>query len=567
LDTTRFTITLKPRLVVSLRSEALVPAPPDSQGSYDTQPEGRNTDEATRPASALSGNANRLPEDVVRLAVVAKGSLWSLGGNGLTLLASAAATPFTLRLLGPKGYGLWSLLQVAIAYLALADFGTSAGSTRFAAAQFEKASAQGEAAVIWTSAFIAGVITGAVAGLVALFAPAIADHLIRPPADLRPDAILALRLLAGGFFARAIANCLNTSQLIRLRWAGHTLITTVVMVSQIVLVPVVLAVFHVGVGGAAAVILTTFIALAVFHFLYSAKLQPALRHPRLEISAMPTLARFGVGLTIAGGMAIFFSAERFFFTGANHLSDVAYYSVASSLALLITVVPVAATLPLLPALSRLRATNQWERLRSLFREAITGLTVVGTPVALALAFCAQPFLRLWAGSAYAHASTAPFWVMLAGLWLHFGSLVSMEWLQASGRTALIAKVNTIQVPIYLAASALVVPRFGVMGAAAVWSLRIVVEAVVLVAIVCRDISVPFRRLAKDVMARAADCLPLAFALVLSAQVTPTLIVRLAVGFCLTFAHLTLIARLRYPSIVRAQLSRLRTRYAVRPSGT
>src|SRR5438270_5493921 len=67
---------------------------------------------------------------------VVRGSLWTLGGQGVTILAAFVATPFVIRLLGAEQYGVLSLINVMIGYLAFADMGMGMASTRFGGEAF-----------------------------------------------------------------------------------------------------------------------------------------------------------------------------------------------------------------------------------------------------------------------------------------------------------------------------------------------------------------------------------------------------------------------------------------------
>src|SRR2546429_9020696 len=114
---------------------------------------------------------------------VVRGSAWSVGGQGVTLLASLVATPFVIRLLGPEGYGVLALINVLIGYLAFTDLGMGTASTRFGAdAHARDDDGDAEAAVIWTSLWLAGgssFLCGAAPGLPA--APPLRHHLPLPP--------------------------------------------------------------------------------------------------------------------------------------------------------------------------------------------------------------------------------------------------------------------------------------------------------------------------------------------------------------------------------------------------
>src|SRR5437660_3257855 len=127
---------------------------------------------------------------------VVRGSAWSVGGQGVTLLASLVATPFVIRLLGPEGYGVLALINVLIGYLAFTDLGMGTASTRFGADASGRGDDKGEneVAVIWTSLCIAAVPSLLGAAALALLARPLAERLMHLPASLIGQAIIALRL-------------------------------------------------------------------------------------------------------------------------------------------------------------------------------------------------------------------------------------------------------------------------------------------------------------------------------------------------------------------------------------
>src|SRR4030095_2112419 len=64
---------------------------------------------------------------------VVRGTIWTLGGQGVMLLCTLVATPFVIRLLGSESYGVLALVNVLIGYLAFADMGMGLAATRFGA--------------------------------------------------------------------------------------------------------------------------------------------------------------------------------------------------------------------------------------------------------------------------------------------------------------------------------------------------------------------------------------------------------------------------------------------------
>jgi len=410
---------------------------------------------------------------------VARGGLWSVGGQLAGLVAALFLTPFTIRLLGPARYGFWALLQTALGWVGIADFGMSTGSTRIAGERYAKHDGQGEATAVWTAAAITVLFTAVVAGAASAAAPFVVKTLLHVNGQLVGPATTAVRLTAAGCVAAVIMGTTNTPLLLRQHWRSFTLINSGSAVLQVVAIPLLLELAGGGVITAAIVSLATSLLGAAGMIYVAVRLQPRMSRPRLQAKVARSLLAFGGALTIAGIASIVLtSAERLLLAHNRSTVEVAYYAVAMRLGTLLWVVPTAIAQPLFPALVTLHAKGDMDGARLLYRQALQGTYLVLTPLLLVLAFVAHPFLTLWAGPAYGEHSTHPLLVILAGVWFNSIAWLPATYLTAAVRPSFIAKIELAQVIPYVAAAAILTARFGVMGAAIVWSARVAIDAVV-----------------------------------------------------------------------------------------
>src|SRR5580765_3927840 len=86
---------------------------------------------------------------------VVKGSLWTLAGQVLPLIASLVATPFTIRLLGSEAYGVVILVGLIPTYFSFADFGMGIASTKFGSEAYGQGDTRKEGEVVRTAAVVA----------------------------------------------------------------------------------------------------------------------------------------------------------------------------------------------------------------------------------------------------------------------------------------------------------------------------------------------------------------------------------------------------------------------------
>ena len=448
-------------------------------------------------------------------AGLAHSGIWSLVGQLTGLGVALVATPFTIRLLGAARYGLWSLLQSAITWIGLADLGMGAGSTRFAGEALAKADAEGEAVSTWTATAISVSATVFVAAVAALFAPEIVAGLLHVHGRLAEPGAAALRLVAGSCVLWAAAANLNTPILIRLRWRTYTAIVSGSSIIQVVTIPVLLALAGGGVVTAALVTLAGTALTAAAVTWVAIRLQPLMRRPRLDRSVARKLMRYGGALTVAGFADIpLTTAERFLLGHYRSTTAVAYYAVASRLALLVAMIPAAVSQPLLPAVVALRGRGDDDGARALYGRALQGSFMLLTPALLMMAFIARPFLALWAGSAYGVHSTVPCFVILAGVWFSSLSWLPLTYLMATDEAGRIARVRLYEIVPYLIAAAVLTSTLGALGAAIVWSARMIVDSLVFFWLGRSRANLPIAPL--SARALRSSLLPVSLAVVLAA---------------------------------------------------
>jgi O-antigen/teichoic acid export membrane protein len=469
-------------------------------------------------------------------SAVARGGIWSVGGQAASFGAALVATPFTLRLLGPGLYGLWSLLQSVLSWVGLADLGMTTASTRFGGESLAKRDTPGEVRAVWTAAAITISATTIAAGFVAWASPHIISGLLHVSHARADDGVLALRVLCAALIAQAVSGTLNTPQVIRLRWRSYTIISSGSGVLQVVAVPIALAATGGGVVTCAAVVLGAGALAAAATAGVGARLQPAMIRPLVSRQLAGKMLRYGGALTLSGVAAIpLTTAERLLLGHYRSTVEVAWYTVASRLGLLLTAVPSAVAAPLFPALVALRESGQFASARSLYRQALQGAFLVLTPTALALAFVAQPFLAAWAGDTYGRNSVDPFYIILVGVWFNSLAWIPISGLLAADRTALIARIHLLELVPYLAAAAWLTSAFGAVGAAIVWSARVILDSIVFFLASRRD-NLPISPLADRAAASVAAPLILALILALLASVTSSLASRSALAVLLTAVY-------------------------------
>jgi O-antigen/teichoic acid export membrane protein len=315
--------------------------------------------------------------------------------------------------------------------------------------------------------------------LLAVEAPWFVGHLLEVGPKLHGAAVVAIRIASVALLARVLGNVVNTPQLVRLRWDLYVLIGNGTAILQIALIPLVVLAGH-GVVAATVVIAVVAVLALVLHAVAAVRLQPATRRPTPRRSLVRPLVRYGGALVVGNAVGIVLgNAERFLLAASHPIRTVGYYSVAANLAALLAVMPIAITQPLLPAFSRLFAVDRKDQVGQLYRRALTAVLAVVLPAAVLLTAAGRPLLDVWVGSDFASAAIGPLRVLCLGLVANALALVPYNLLLGANESRTVARCHLLELPLYPLYAFVLVDRWGVLGAAMVWCIRVVVGTAIL----------------------------------------------------------------------------------------
>ena len=191
------------------------------------------------------------------------------------------------------------------------------------------------------------------------------------------------------------------------------------------------------------------------------------------------LVYFGGWVTITafiGPMMVIL--DRLIIGALSGVKAVTFYTIPFQLAERITVIPNALSMALFP---RFSADGQ-ERELELAGIATRSLTAVITPLVLIGILGAESFLAWWISAEFAIHSALIAQVVLVGFWFNCLSRIPYAQLQARCRPDLVAKSHLIEILPYLALLYIGLTTFGIVGAALAFSIRVIVDYLILSAL-------------------------------------------------------------------------------------
>lgn len=405
-------------------------------------------------------------------STAARDALWNLCSAALPALFAVVALAPLARVLGTERLGLFLLVLAMLGYLGFLDFGLGRALTWLVAKRNSPGGAAANglvAGVLWLLTAVGGL--GAI--LFALVAPTLVRRVFAFPPSLDVEMSQALWLMAIGLPATLLLSglrgvlegCQRFAQLGAIR-----IVTSFLMWGAMVAAALV---WH-NIAVLSAVILGArlFEAAMLWHL---ARATGVMAVGSGAPKDLRSLVGFGGWITISSVVGpVIVYCDRFLIGAMLSATAVAQYGAPFEAATKLAIIPAALVSALFP---RLSSGATWEdgRTARLVRQAIVVLCWLMLPLGVALIALSESLLRVWLGADFGGGSAVVFRWLVVGVVLNALSQVPYAALQAAGRPDITAKLHLIEVGPYLLVLAWVLPHYGIMGAAWVWTARVAVD--------------------------------------------------------------------------------------------
>lgn len=402
---------------------------------------------------------------------IRRNTAYNLLGAAIPLAVSLVTIPVYLGLIGEARYGVLAIAWLLLGYFGLFDLGLGrATAQRIAALRNSTPMERGQ--TFWT-ALTLNVGLGVMGGLLAWpIATYFFGGVFKIEDALRPEIEAAVPWLALAVPMATFSGVLTGALQGRERFLELNVIS-VSGTALFQLLPLVVAILwgpDLGVLLPAALFARLITLLTLFercrrHVFHG--------HPATFVRAQAGhLLRFGGWVTVTsfvGPMMVIL--DRFVIGALSGAKAVSYYTVPFQLGERSTIISSSLTSALFP---RFAAATPEEEKR-LAHEGLRSLIVVMTPLVAAGVLLVEPFLAWWITPAFAEQSATVGQIILLGFWVNGLALVPYAQLQARGRPDLVAKCHLGEALPYFGLLYLGLHTLGLVGAAAAFSLRVLVD--------------------------------------------------------------------------------------------
>ena len=172
------------------------------------------------------------------------------------------------------------------------------------------------------------------------------------------------------------------------------------------------------------------------------------------------------------------TADRFIISGVIGASMVAYYTVPMEVVSRILIIPGALATVLFPRLAAGLISDQVERER-IYNKAIKTLFLILLPICSLVALGSKIGLTLWLGADFASHSWLIVCILSLGVFFNGIAFIPFSSIQAKGNSRFTAIIHSCELLFYIPILLFCLRHFGVVGAAASWTLRVIADFLIL----------------------------------------------------------------------------------------
>jgi O-antigen/teichoic acid export membrane protein len=397
--------------------------------------------------------------------------VFNVVGMGIPLVVALITIPLYIAQIGTARFGVITIVWILLGYFGFIDFGLSRASAK-ALATLANASRKRRVGAFMTSLYL-NLFLGVVGAVILYFSGHFLLHRLLTLSDpISTELDASLPWIAGTLPVLLVAAVCHGAIESKERFlavnsfdvATFTLGQILPLLAAIMIAPTLPVVI------AAAFVARLASMLVMLCFVFVKEKVYSLRV--FDKKIVGELARFSAwaGITNIIGTSLLF-LDQLLVGFALGASAIAHYAVPMNVVTRSQIVAKAlarATFPRFSRMSREHAIDLGER-------SAVSLGFVYGAICASVIVLSRILMTLWIGPQFALEAAPILEVLLIGAWINGIAFVPYGLLQGQGRPDLVAKVHAMEILPYAIALWFLLSKFGVLGAAIAWTLRVAID--------------------------------------------------------------------------------------------
>jgi O-antigen/teichoic acid export membrane protein len=430
-------------------------------------------------------------------------------GSGLRVAQLVANTglaffmmPFLVHSLGDRNYGFWALTGAILGYYGILDFGI------VSAVQFYVAKALGEkdlnaANRMVSVSFFSFAALGSFIALITFVVAALANHIVKDPADVGVFRIVLLITGLGfafGFPGRAFMGAMCAHM--RFDLVSQFGLASLVLRTGLIYLAILRG------GGLIALAAITISADLLVYIAYYVVLHRIQKPFTLSLSFVSfaalkqILSYSAFTFVVKASDQLRFYVDGFVVGAFVTVTAVTHYSIASRLALTFMDFMIAVLGILAPWFSQLLGSNDHVQIKRVFIFGTKLSAFLATIVGSLLIIYGGPFISAWIGRDYLDAFW-PLLLLVSGIYVDVAQLPSVSYLYGVAQHRFLAYATLVEGLINAALSIYLARKYGMIGVAMGTCIPMVLMKLLIQPVyVCRSLKLPLAEYYFAVLGRA-----------------------------------------------------------------
>lgn len=403
-----------------------------------------------------------------------RNTIWNLVGAGLPLLAAAACIPYCLNQLGKEPFGVLTLIWALIGYFSLFDFGTGRALT-YELSKLRHGEQRQKIQITLKAGLILTIFSGALGTLIILsLAFQLSHNWLNISLQWQSDTYLAFLIAAAGIIPTTLASGQRGAMEGLDRFDASN-INKIFLGFCMFLLPALSIWLHGPRLSTIALYLVASRFLVVLIGVWQLRdfMLTPLKSPAPTgsiLTQMRSLISYGLWLTLTGIISpMMVYGDRFFVSAAVGADQLSLYSIPQEGLIRLLIIPVAICGALLPTFTLI--TDQ-KLLGATYQKHRRRLAILMLAICIFSAIIAYPALSLWLSEDFAQQSLPIVLIFALGIWINSLAVMPYILLQSKGKTALTAQFHVIELFFYIFSLYILSNKYGLIGAAWAWVLRV-----------------------------------------------------------------------------------------------
>jgi O-antigen/teichoic acid export membrane protein len=410
---------------------------------------------------------------------IKKNTLWNLFGSAAPMIVGIAAIPYIYKHIGIERIGVLTIVWALIGYFSIFDFGLGRAVTQRIASLASHQADRQKKNIATTGVFLT-LLIGLVGGLVGFAAIELVGvgwvnstpHLDR---EIRNSFLLACLAIPATTATAGLRGILEGEQ----RFKAINLLKLILGLSNFLGPMASIAVFGPGLDYmVGSLVVARYVILFAHHF--SAKHAIGNAADNLSREESRQLFQFGGWVTLSNIISpLMVVADRFLIANVLGAAVVAYYTIPADFMIRLLVLPAAITTTLFPVFSKTLSENNHISAIALYRRGMKIIFLFMSAISALFIFGADLVLEIWLGPEFSEESSAVASILAVGILFNSMAQIPMAYIQASGDARSTTLIHIFEFVLYIPILLLMMNLFGLRGVAMAWTLRALLDLVLL----------------------------------------------------------------------------------------